>query len=152
MPRESQAVTFRGNRRWNGSWGKVWWDNELLFEISKFEAKVTADREDVLIGISKDSKIVSLTGELSFTIKSVVNRNINKYLEAWKAGKDPRGTFVALIEDPDAVDGQKERITIDNVWINDLNLLNFEKGKVVEKEFTGGFTPEDSVFVEQISA
>lgn len=152
MPRESQAVKFRGNRRWSGSWGKVWLDNELLFEISKFEAKVTADREDVLIGISKDSKIVSLTGEVSFTIKSVVNRNINKYLEDWKAGKDPRGTISALIEDPDAVDGQKERITIDNVWFNDLNLLNFEKGKVVEKEFTGGFTPEDSVFIEQVTA
>ena len=93
-----------------------------------------------------------MTGEVSFTIKSVVNRGINKYLENWKVGKDSRYTIVALIEDPDAVDGQKERISIDNVWFNDLNLLNFEKGKVVEKEFTGGFTPEDSVFIEQVSA
>ena len=76
--REEEAVKYRGRRRWNGSWGKLWWDNELLFEVQKFEAKVTADREDVYISISKDSKIVSLTGELSFTIKSVVNRNINK--------------------------------------------------------------------------
>ncbi len=152
MAREAQAVQFRGNRRWNGSWGKVWWDNELLFEIAKFEAKVTADREDVLISISKDSKIVSLTGELSFTIKSVINRNINKYLEAWKNGLDPRGSFSALIEYPDTVNEQKERITIDNVWFNDLMLMTFEKGKVVEKEFTAGFTPEDSVFIEKINA
>lgn len=144
MGREAEAVKYRGRRRWNGSWGKVWWDNELLFEIQKFEAKVTADREDVYISISKDSKIVSLTGELSFTIKSVVNRNINKYLEAWKQGLDPRGTFIGLIDDPDAVDGQKERCSIDNVWFNDLILMSFEKGKVVEKEFTAGFTPEDA--------
>ena len=115
-------------------------------------AKVTADREDVYISISKDSKIVSLTGELSFTIKSVVNRNINKYLEAWKQGLDPRGTFIGLIDDPDAVDGQKERCSIDNVWFNDLILMSFEKGKVVEKEFTAGFTPEDASFIETIGA
>ena len=52
MGREAEAVKYRGRRRWNGSWGKVWWDNELLFEIQKFEAKVAADREDVYISIS----------------------------------------------------------------------------------------------------
>ena len=44
MGREAEAVKYRGRRRWNGSWGKLCWDNELLFEIQKFEAKVTADR------------------------------------------------------------------------------------------------------------
>lgn len=148
--RDAEAVKFRGNKRWNGSWGKVWWDNELLFEISKFEVNVTADREDVLIGISKDSKVVSFTGDFTITIKSVVNRNINKWLEAWKAGLDPRSTLVGLIEDPDAVNGQKERISIDNCWFNKVSLLNFEKGKVVEKEYSGGFTPEDAVYIEKI--
>ena len=116
MARAAEDVKYRGRRRWNGSHGRVWWDGLLLFEISKFEAKVTADREDVLIGNSKDSKIVSLTGEGSFTIKSVINRNINQYLEEWKAGHDPRANIVGLIDDPDAVDGQKERCSIDNVW------------------------------------
>ena len=122
----------------------------MLFEIAKFEAKVTADREDVLIGNSKDSKITSLTGEGSFTIKSVINRNINRYLEEWKNGHDPRATLVGLIDDPDAVEGQKERSIIDNVWFNELLLMAFEKGQVVEKEFTFGFTPEDASFVETV--
>ena len=60
--REEEAYKYRGNKRWNGSHGKAWWDGELLFEIVKFEAKVTANREDVLIGNSVDSKIVSLKG------------------------------------------------------------------------------------------
>ncbi|WP_369683142.1 phage tail tube protein [Selenomonas ruminantium] len=120
----------------------------LPFEISKFNGKVVADREDVLIGNSKDSKIVSLTGEGSFTIKSVINRNINKYLEEWKNGHDPRANLVGLIDDPDAVDEQKERCSIDNVWFNELTLMNFEKGQVVEKEFPFGFTPEDASFIE----
>lgn len=150
--REAEAYQYRGNKRWNGSHGKAWWDNELLFEIVKFEVKVTANREDVIIGNSVDSKIVSLKGDITFTLKNVINRNISKYLEAWKQGLDPRATFVGLIDDPDAVEGQKERISVENVWFNELTLMTFEKGKVVEKEYTGGFTPEDSVFIEEIAA
>lgn len=150
MARASQDVTYRGRRRWNGSHGKVWWDGELLFEIEKFECKVTANREDVLIGNSVDSKTVSLKGEGSITIKSVINRNINKYLEEWKNGHDPRATLVGLIDDPDSVDGQKERCSVDNVWFNELSLMSFEKGKVVDKEFPFGFTPEDASFIETI--
>jgi hypothetical protein len=150
MARAAEDVKYRGRRRWNGSHGRVWWDGEMLFEIAKFEAKVTADREDVLIGNSKDSKITSLTGQGSFTIKSVINRNINRYLEEWKNGHDPRATLVGLIDDPDAVEGQKERCILDNVWFNELLLMAFEKGQVVEKEFTFGFTPEDAAFVETV--
>lgn len=150
MPRSTQDVTYRGRRRWNGSHGKVWWDGELLFEISKYECKVIVNREDVLIGNSVDSKIVSLQGQGSFTIKSVINRNINAYLEEYKAGRDPRATLVGLIDDPDAVDGQKERCSVDNVWFNELTLLAFEKGQVVEKEYPFGFTPEDAQFIETV--
>ena len=79
MGREAEAVKYRGRRRWNGSWGKVWWDNELLFEIQKFEAKVTADREDVFIFISKDNlRILNLNAPYVFLFRhthkcSVVN-------------------------------------------------------------------------------
>ena len=150
MARDAEDVIYRGRRRWNGNHGKVWWDGLLLFEISKFEAKVTAQREDVIIGNSVDSKITGLKGEGSFAIKSVVNRNINAYLEEWKNGHDPRANIVGLLEDPDAVDGQNERCSIDNVWFNELMLMTFEKGNVVSKEFPFGFTPEDAVFIEVV--
>lgn len=152
MARDQEDIIYRGRRRWNGNHGRVWWDGLLLFEISKFECKVTADREDVIIGNSKDSKITSLTGEGSFTIKSVINRNINQYLEEWKAGHDPRATIFGLLEDPDMVDGQKERCQLDNVWFKELTLMQFEKGQVVEKEFPFGFTPEDAVFIETVDS
>ena len=106
MPREPEEIKYRGRRRWNGNHGKVWWDGELLFEIEKFEAKVTANREDVIIGDNVDSKIVGLKGEGSITIKSVINRNLNKYLEEWKEGHDPRATIVALLDDPDMIDSK----------------------------------------------
>lgn len=150
MARSPFDVQYRGRRRWNGSHGKVWWDNELLFEIEKFEVNVEPQREDVLIGNSVDSKIVSLKGTGTITIKSVINRNLNKFLEEWKAGHDPRTTLVGLLEDPDMIDAQKERVSIDNVWFNKLDLLSFEKGKVVEKEYPFGFTPEDAAYVETV--
>ncbi len=150
MARSPFDVQYRGRRRWNGSHGKVWWDNELLFEIEKFEVNVEPQREDVLIGNSVDSKIVSLKGTGTITIKSVINRNLNKFLEEWKAGHDPRTTLVGLLEDPDMIDAQKERVSIDNVWFNKLDLMSFEKGKVVEKEYPFGFTPEDASYVETV--
>ena len=150
MGRAAEDVTYRGRRRWNGSHGKLWWENELIFEIVKYNCKVTANREDVPIGNSLDSKVVSLKGEGSFTIKSVVNRNVAKFLEAWKAGQDPRTTLTGLVDDPDALDGQKERCSVDNVWFNEMTLMEFEKGKVVEKEFPFGFTPEDAAFLETV--
>lgn len=150
MARSPFDVQYRGRRRWNGSHGKVWWDNELLFEIEKFEVNVEPQRENVLIGNSVDSKIVSLKGTGTITIKSVINRNLNKFLEEWKAGHDPRTTLVGLLEDPDMIDAQKERVSIDNVWFNKLDLMSFEKGKVVEKEYPFGFTPEDAAYVETV--
>lgn len=45
MARDVEDVKYRGRRRWNGNHGRVWWDGKLLFEISKFECKVTADRD-----------------------------------------------------------------------------------------------------------
>lgn len=150
MARSPFDVQYRGRRRWNGSHGKVWWDNELLFEIEKFEVNVEPQREDVLIGNSVDSKIVSLKGTGTITIKSVINRNLNKFLEEWKAGHDPRTTLVGLLEDPDMIDAQKERVSIDNVWFNKLDLMSFEKGKVVEKGYPFGFTPEDAAYVETV--
>lgn len=150
MARSPFDVQYRGRRRWNGFHGKVWWDNELLFEIEKFEMTVEPQREDVLIGNSVDSKIVSLKGSGSITIKSVINRNLNQFLEDWKAGHDPRTTLVGLLEDPDMIDAQKERVSLDNVWFDKLDLMNFEKGKVVEKEYPFGFTPEDARFIETV--
>lgn len=150
MARSEYDVQYRGRRRWNGSYGKVWWNGELIFEIEKFECKVTANREDVTCDISLDSKTVSLKGEGSLTIKNVINRNLSDMLEEWKNGHDPRAQLVGLIDDPDAVDGQKERVVIDNVWFNELQLMTFEKGKVVEKELPFGFTPQDASFLETV--
>lgn len=143
MARDYQDTLYRGRRRVSGNFGKLWLNNVLIFEISAFEAKVTADRDDVIIGADKDSKIVSLTGEGSFTIKQVFTRGFHELLRNWKNGWDTRLVLIGELADPDTPDSQRERIRFENVWLNELQLQSWTKGEVVEKEITFGFTPSD---------
>lgn len=149
--RSSEDVTYRGRRRWSGNFGRVWIDESLLFEISAFELKVTPDRENVIIGQSKDSKIVSLTGEGTITIKKVFNRGFREYLENLKAGYDVRCKLVAALNDPDMLNSGEERIEVENVWFNEVDVMHFTKGEVVETEIPFGFTPEDLKYISVVS-
>lgn len=148
--RDAEETLYRGRRRLSGSWGRVWLDGALLFEISAFECKVDVDREDVFIGVSRDSKVVSLTGSFTITVKKVFNRGIKAYLENQQKGIDPRFTLVCEISDPDAINSQKERISIENCWFNNLDILSFEKATVVENTLEGNFTPSDLTYLETI--
>jgi len=144
------VANIRGNRQINGSWGQLWWDGELVFEVESFEAKVTANRETVTIGMDEDSKLVGLKGEGSFKIKKIFGRGKKKLLEAWKKGEDPRSTLVSKIKDPDTVGNQSERVSIDNVWFDELTLTQFEQAKKLEEEYKFGFTPSDASFMDTI--
>ena len=60
--------------------------------------------------------------------------------------------IITKLADPDATNGQQERYSIDNCWYNDLPLVTYEKGGLIEEEATGGFTPSDMVNLDAISA
>ena len=146
MPRAETDITYRGRRRWSGNYGRVYIDGVMIFEISAFSAKVTLDREDVIIGNSKDSKVVSMTGEGTITIKKVFNRGFKVYLDNQKDGHDVRFTIIATLDDPDMLNSGEERIKLENTWFNEIDLMTFEKGAVVETEIPFGFTPEDASY------
>lgn len=148
--RDAIDLRFRGRNRLSGNWGRLFINGVMIFELSAFECKVTADRDDVIIGQSKDSKIVSLTGEGSFTIKQVFTRGYDKLFNNWKEGYDERFIFVGVIRDPDTYLHQQERIRIENVAISSLEILKFSKGEVVEKTVDFTFTPEDLHFENSI--
>lgn len=164
-----EETTYRGRRRLSGNFGRVWLqargdyersgnagdsktdtDYTLLFEIQSFEAKITADREDVIIGQSKDSKIVSLTGEGTITLKKVFTRGLHGMLNAFKKGHDIRLRLVGTIADPDAVKNEEETVVIDNIWLNEIDLMRFEKGTVIEQTIPFGFTPDDVYYADTI--
>ena len=71
-------------------------------------------------------------------MKNEMNIESKKIPQLIKEGKDVRVTIVGVLSDPDALG--EERITMYNCWFNDLNLMDFEIGKLVEEEIGGGFT------------
>lgn len=141
---------LRGNNQINGSWGQVWMDGELVFEVESFEAKVTANRETVNIGMDEDSKITSLKGEGTIKVKRVFDRGKKALLEAWKKGEDPRSTLVGKLKDPGTVGKQSSRVSIGNVWFEELTLMQFEQAKKLEDEYKFGFTPSDADYLDTI--
>lgn len=140
-----------GYRQISGSWGQLWWDGELVYEVEAFEAKITAEREDVSQAgsLDTDSKMTGLKGEGSFKVKKVFSRGVNKLLAAWKAGHDVRGQLIGKLADPDAYGS--ERCVINNVWFNELTLMQFELKQKLEREFPFGFTASDVDFPDTIS-
>lgn len=148
--RDPEDIQYRGRRRWSGNFGRLWIDGDMIFEIQAFELKVIADRDDVIIGQSVDKKITSLTGEGTITIKKVFNRGFSRMLEDWKAGHDTRVTLVGVLKDPDMLHEGEERIEVENVVFDELDIMHFTKGEVVETEIPIHFTPEDLKYVNTV--
>lgn len=144
-------MNIRGKNQWLGTHGKVWWDGEEVFEIESFEAKLKIERDDVNFAgsLDSDSKIKGLKGEGKMKIKKVFSRGKKKMLEALKRGEDVRSQLVGLLKDPDAIGKQSERIVLNNVWFNELTLMDFELGKKIEEEISFGFTPSDVDFPDE---
>lgn len=140
----------KGNKTLTGTWGEVWVDGEKIWEFSKIEVKVTANREDVQLDLDVDSKITGLKGEFTLTVKKVYTR-YNAVFENWKKGIDQRSQIITKLGDPDAVGGQQERYSVDNCWFNELPLVVMEKGAAIEEEVSGGFTPTDMVNLDKIA-
>lgn len=140
---------IKGKNTLSGTWGELWINGGKVFELSKVEMKTTANREDVQIGIDVDSKLTGLKGEFTIGVKKVYTRYM-EVLDDLKKGKDTRVQIIAKLADPDAVRGQQERYSAPNCWFNDIPVVNWEKGGIIEQEVTGGFTPSDLVCLDRI--
>lgn len=140
----------RANRTLSGSWAEVWVNGDLIYECKKIEAKISAEREDVQFGIDVDSKMTKLKAEGKMTITKVYTR-FEEVRKAWNRGEDLRFEIMAKLADPDAVGKQAERYSIGNVWFNELPLINWEKGSIVEEEIAFGFTATDMQNLDKIN-
>ena len=127
----------------SGTFGMLYWDGDPIFEVNSFEAKLKLNRESVnfAMDMAEDSKLTGTAGEFSFKVKKVFSRGQIKLARAIKDGRDPRSQFVGVLNDPDAFGS--ERVVLSNCWFGDLVLMAFESGKLLEEEFSGGFTDFD---------
>lgn len=144
-------ANIQGRNQWLGTYGKVWWDGEEVFEIESFEAKIKVERDDVSFAgsLDSDSKIKGMKGEGKMKIKKIFSRGKRKMLEAYKRGEDIRSQLVGKVSDPDAIGKQSERIVLNNVWFNDLTLMDFELNKKMDEEISFGFTASDVDFADE---
>ena len=129
-----------GNNVLSGVSGTIWLDNEEIMEVSELTATVAANREDVIIGLSVDTKPVSYSGTYSLKIDKVYSR-AKKILDSFKKGKDPRVVITSKLEDGDAIGEQIETVVLNNCWFNEIPLINIIKGSKVDETYSGGFTP-----------
>lgn len=137
------AVKPEAPRVMSGTFGTLYWDGEPVYEVNSFEAKLKVNRETVTFAgeMAEDSKLMGTAGEWSFKVKKIFSRGQTKIASAIKNGEDPRCQFIGAVSDPDAYGS--ERVVLYNCWFGDLTLMSFETGKVMEEEFSGGFTDFD---------
>lgn len=141
---------IKGNRHLSGTWSQVWWNGFLIAETNKITVKVTVNREDVQTGIDVDTKVTGQKGEGTLSLIKTYTRFEDVRTEISK-GKDPRGTIVTALKDPDATGGQTERWQIGNVALSEFG-FEWEKGAVVKKEYPFTFTPSDLINLDAIEA
>ena len=139
---------IRGNRHLSGTWGQVWYNGFLIGEMTKIATKTTVNREDVQTGIDVDTKITGMKGEGTMTLAKAFTR-FEDVREEIKRGRDPRGTIIAALKDPDATGAQTERYQIGNVALSEFGFAG-EKGRVVKQEYPFSFTPSDMINLDKI--
>lgn len=138
----------KGNKVLSGAWAEVYWNGLKVALLKKIEFKITVNRDDVQIGLDVDSKITGVKGEGTLAIQKVYTSFENIKQEVLK-GRDPRGTIIAKLQDPDAVGGQTERYQISNVALGEF-AKSWEVGAKVEEEYPFTFTPTDMILLDQI--
>ena len=139
---------IRGNRHLSGTWGQVWYNGFLIGEMTKIATKTTVNREDVQTGIDVDTKITGMKGEGTMTLAKAFTR-FEDVREEIKRGRDPRGTIIAALKDPDATGAQTERYQIGTVALSEFG-FEWEKGSVVKQEYPFSFTPSDMINLDKI--
>ena len=72
----AESVKPRGNQLCSGTFGKLWIDGSLAYEVYKFEAKEKTNREGVSFAGSttNDSKLMGVDYEFSYTVRKVYSR------------------------------------------------------------------------------
>lgn len=136
------------NRVLSGSFAEIWVDGNRVAEASGIQMTVKLIRSEVQIGMDVDSKITGCRGEGQLRLRQVFSRFFD-VVENAAAGADLRVTITTALKDPDSMNGEEERYSVDNVALDSLPLVNYATGKVNEQIIPFRFLPGD---LKQLSA
>ena len=141
-------AAWSASRVLSGSFAEIWVDGSRIAEASGIQMTIKMQRSDVQIGMDVDSKITGWRGEGQLRLR-VVFRGFFDIVEGAAEGKDIRVTITTALKDPDSVNGEEERYSVDNVALESLPLVNYAAGKVNEQTVPFRFLPGD---LKQLSA
>ena len=142
---------LRGHKVVAGASYTAYLEGVRIAEMTAVTARVIVNREDQQFGWDVDSKAVGYKGDLTYRLKHVYSRG-KVHLQNCKSGTDKRYQLVSRTDDRDIAGGQSESVTLNNVWLNEFDIINWERGRADEYEYSGGFTPTDAQYQEAIEA
>lgn len=122
------------NKAINGTFGRVWLNNEDYGTVKQFEAKVPLVWETVPIPekLSPSYKYMGYEIEGTMTGTKIDSRFVKLYADGIVSGVIPDVDIIARVADPQS-DGQ-ERVALYGVIFDELTLAKFEANTIVEEE------------------
>ena len=140
---------LKANKQINGTFGSVWVNNEKWLDVDSFEATISLNFEDVNMSgdLGTYKKMTGWSGEGTITVKKVYSRGAALMGEATKTGIVPDITIVGKLDDPDSYGA--ERVSIENVTINEFTLLAFEQKTLATEELPFNFASYN--YIDQIT-
>lgn len=138
-------ATPNTNQVFNGTYGTIWFNDELWGECDSFDANVNVDYEDINFSGKSGTykKAVGWNGTGSMTIRKVNSRIQSLMAESIKAGRTPRFKIVGKLADPDVRGNQ--RIVLNDVTVDGFNLLKFDQKTTITEDISFAFSDYDLV-------
>lgn len=142
----------KSNKTINGTFGKVWVNNELYGEVQSAEAKVTLEFEEKTFAgdLAVHYKLISWSGEGTMTLDKVFSRGLALLKDIPKTGIVPDITINFALSDPDAYG--VERCSISEVVFKEFMLAQFEMKKTGTLELPFNFSDFDIIDLIAASA
>lgn len=136
---------LKGNDVINGTFGRIWVNNQLWAECTSFEAKVTGEFEDITFcdELATHSKYMGWTGEGTIVCHKVDSKITKMLKDGFKTGFMPEIKIVAKLDDPASYGA--ERIEILGVTFTEFQLMKFASREKGETEVPFKFTDYNTI-------
>lgn len=130
---------IRGKEVINGTYGEAWFGSTYVASVTGLEATVEIEYEDINRPrkLSTAKKMVGFDGTGTLKFNKVDSLGMKEVSDALKSGRQPSFTIMSKLDDPDAMGA--ERVVLDEVTLDQLNLIKWEAKTIIEEEMPFNF-------------
>lgn len=138
----------------NGKWGHLWINGVEVFAVENFNLELKLTLEKITGNGSWDTayKVIDIEASGKFKVQYVDSMGLKDMVDTIKARKTPTLSMQESIKDEDALDGQIESVYIGEAWLENLVVADWEKGKIINKEFSFKANPQSINVLSEILA